>query len=241
MPNQVSYNKKLALKLMVISELTTYQRTHSKLPIPLGFNLVKEFTANAVGHREKFGFILQSKNAVVIGFRGSDTKYDWIADSEVAQVPFLGGQVHRGFYSIYDSCRQQIMDAYRDKLDHTKDKTLYITGHSLGAGLATLHALDVKLSDIGFKRVVMYNFASPRVGNQQFAAIYNANVRESVRFVNSDDIVPNLPRKNTERGRRNWTYQHVSAGVKFTLIPRIPGIAYNHSFTAYRKGIKHLP
>ncbi|KAA0054145.1 putative feruloyl esterase A [Cucumis melo var. makuwa] len=40
----------------------------------------------------------------------------------------------------------------------------------------------------------MYNFGSPRVGNRQFAEIYNKKVKDSWRVVNHRDIIPTVPR-----------------------------------------------
>jgi predicted lipase len=42
--------------------------------------------------------------------------------------------------------------------------------------------------------VTMYNFGSPRVGNKQFAEIYNQKVKDSWRVVNQRDIIPTVPR-----------------------------------------------
>jgi hypothetical protein len=53
---------------------------------------------------------------------------------------------------------------------------VYITGHSLGGALATLFAVELssKLAKSGGQtQITMYNFGSPRVGNKQFADMYN--------------------------------------------------------------------
>ena len=51
-----------------------------------------------------------------------------------------------GFLSAYDSIRPQVI-SFVDTLlqDETEPWTLYITGHSLGAALATLCAYDLSL------------------------------------------------------------------------------------------------
>lgn len=243
MSEKVPYNKLLALWLLKISELTTYQfMKPEKFQIPKGFKLVTELKAKAKNRWEKFGFILESLNSdsIVIAFRGSDSLQDWEVDLEEGQVPFHGGYVHSGFLSIYESCKDQIIKAYKNDIKNTNDKTLFITGHSLGAGLATLHALDVELSDIKFKDIVMYNFASPRVGNVHFRNIYNSHINESVRFVNNDDEIPKLPKRIVRRKGVTWNYLHVKSSVSFTLKDPVPGWIYNHSFQAYQKGIEQL-
>ena len=84
---------------------------------------------------------------------------------------------------------------------------LWVTGHSLGASLATLALVDIVTNTIhtGAK---MYNFASPLVGNQSFVNFFklkigtnNCNTNNadnslntcSWRVVNINDIVPKVP------------------------------------------------
>lgn len=74
---------------------------------------------------------------------------------------------------------------------------VYVTGHSLGGALATLHALELSSSQLakrGAIYVTMYNFGSPRVGNRRFAELYNEKVKDSWRVVNHRDIIPSVPR-----------------------------------------------
>ncbi|MCA0984666.1 lipase family protein [Halobacillus yeomjeoni] len=241
MTTNVAFNKDLALNLLKIARLASTQyEKHNKFPIPKGYRLIKSFKASALGKEEWFGFIIASKHSIIISFRGTKSPLDWLVDSEVGQVSFHGGKVHRGFLSVYKSCKKQIFHAYSQLIQNTEDKTLYITGHSLGAGLATLHALDAELSDIGFKKIVMYNYASPRVGDRHFASIYNDHVLYSVRFVNTNDLVPKLPGEVVKREGQTWYYTHVHSEVDFTLKYLPHSVKFNHSFGAYRKGIKRL-
>ena len=61
---------------------------------------------------------------------------------------------------------------------------IWITGHSLGAALATLCA-----GRYGRAQGV-YTFGSPRVGNENFKQHLDVEI---YRIVNNDDIVPRLP------------------------------------------------
>jgi triacylglycerol lipase len=243
--NKVPFKKQLALDLLNISELASFQfKEPEKFHIPKGYKLLREFRAVSMGRLEKFGFILESldSRSIVIAFRGSVSEQDWEEDALFAQVPFYNGHVHKGFLSIYDTCKKQILHEYTNHIEDLKDKTLYITGHSLGATLAAIHALDVKLQNIEFKDIVMYNFASPRVGNMQFKSLYNTNISDSIRFVNHNDVIPNLPFRTMIDKRGNiWGYRHVKSMVEFTLETPVHNPIYNHSFEAYRKGIEQLP
>jgi triacylglycerol lipase len=70
--------------------------------------------------------------------------------------------------------------------------TVEVTGHSLGAALATLYALENARTDQVSNRALC-TFASPYVGDQTFAAVFNGLGLTSWRIVNLPDIVPNLP------------------------------------------------
>mmetsp|Transcript_17659 Transcript_17659/g.25485 ORF Transcript_17659/g.25485 Transcript_17659/m.25485 type:complete len:144 (+) Transcript_17659:735-1166(+) len=63
------------------------------------------------------------------------------------------------------------------------------TGHSLGAALALLTALD--LIKAGFE-VTMYNFGQPRVGSKAFAQFASSKL-SMFRVTHNKDIVPHIP------------------------------------------------
>ena len=67
-----------------------------------------------------------------------------------------------------------------------------ICGHSLGAALATLLALDVG-ANTKFEKPTAYTCASPRVGDPSFVDTYNQLVSNTYRFANRLDIVPKVP------------------------------------------------
>ncbi|WP_096200639.1 lipase family protein [Bacillus sp. FJAT-45350] len=235
------FNKKLALSLLDICNLTYKQYKHDGyFHVPDGFRLVQTFKGVPNGHPEWFGFILESNDAVITAFRGTQSDTDWIADCEVFQNPYPytndGGHVHHGFLSIYDSCRDVIMRTYETL---SKEKNLYITGHSLGAAIATLHALDVSANS-PFKETIMYNYGSPRVGNKQFSEKYNSFVPFSIRYVNTEDIVPMVPPRQIycPFTRKVWDYKHVNESIDFTI--QTGSIRKNHYPKSYRTGIESL-
>ena len=93
-----------------------------------------------------------------------------------------GGKVHRGFKKGLD-------EVWLDLLPHISKLQgegcrIWVTGHSLGAALATLFA-----SRYG-KVAGVYTFGSPRVGNADFKAHINVKI---YRIVNNEDIVPWVP------------------------------------------------
>jgi triacylglycerol lipase len=71
-------------------------------------------------------------------------------------------------------------------------QVIEVTGHSLGAALATLYvAQNAATSRV--KTPLICTFASPRVGDPTFATTFNQLGLTSWRIVNELDLVPNFP------------------------------------------------
>jgi hypothetical protein len=155
-----------------------------------------------------FGAILQAaNNDVVIAIRGTDGIWEWIHDAEFLAVdcPFLAGagQTEDGFTALYKSLRIGVDPASTTVTNTLKTLppalqfqqpigSVTIIGHSLGAALATLLALDVA-SNTNFKNPTVFTYASPRTGDSLFASTYNGVVPNTFRIANRLDIVPKLP------------------------------------------------
>jgi predicted lipase len=71
-------------------------------------------------------------------------------------------------------------------------RPMVVTGHSLGAALATLFVMEND-SKRRFDITTSCTFASPRVGNLEFARAFDLLPIDSWRIVNTLDIVPKLP------------------------------------------------
>lgn len=184
---------------------------------------------------EPFGFTARTKEGIgYLVFRGTESASDWMQDVEAAQAayPFVSGfgQVHAGFLGLYRSMRETVLYTLNELLPL---KTLYVTGHSLGCGLSTLAVPDVSANPL-FKQVYHYNFASPRVGDPQFAAACNASKVPTFRVVNTCDVVPQVPLPAAGR----FLYNHVGLPVDFTA--QYGSIAANHSSgDAYLYALEH--
>lgn len=70
--------------------------------------------------------------------------------------------------------------------------TVFVTGHSLGGALATLAALDLRIS-LGLPDVRVVSFGSPRVGNYIFSKWFEEEIGPHWRFTHNRDIVPSVP------------------------------------------------
>lgn len=146
-------------------------------------------------------FLAGNDRFVILSFRGTEPTdiHDWMTDADVEQVPGPWGRVHDGFNRALSYVWKDIQDALPVFQDN--GQSLWITGHSLGAALATLATAYLRKDD----RPVygLYTFGQPRTGDREFADRFNLDFqRRSFRFVNKEDIVTRVP-------LRAMNYSHV--------------------------------
>ena len=132
----------------------------------------------------------------ILAFRGTqcDEFADLKADVDIRLAAFQGrAEVHRGFLAALDEAWQAIDETLQAAA--AQGLSTWYTGHSLGAALATLAA--ARRSPAG-----LVTFASPRVGNAEFAKLLEGVTVQ--RVVNCADVVVTLP-------TQSMGYQHVGA------------------------------
>jgi triacylglycerol lipase len=179
---------------------------------------------------EPFGFCARDRAGTgYLVFRRTSSNSDWADDADVDQRPYdlvpNYGQVHDGFLKLYTSMRADVLDEL-DSVGPISD--LRVTGHSLGCGLATL-AVPELVGRPGAGSITQYNFASPRVGNPDFAAAYNSNGVPTFRVVNTCDLVPEVPPSVLAK----LVFKHVGAPIDFTA--QYGAVGGDHSLDgAYR-------
>ena len=129
--------------------------------------------------RGTFGFVAyNAKNdEIVISFRGTVNFQNWATNINFLQMTFPyannGAQVHRGFYETYMAVEAQTMGALNQILAQHPNAKLVITGHSLGAALATFAAVHIRLqTKIPYQSITFYTYGSPRTGNQEWADFF---------------------------------------------------------------------
>lgn len=131
-------------------------------------------------------YITETDEYHIISFRGtepsewSDIKADLYALKETDE-PFTYGKVHRGFKKEVDKLWPTLQSWLTS--EQKKLKTLIITGHSLGAAMATIFSSRIKK----FFQHTLVTFGSPRVGNFKFTC--ECNDVKHYRVQNNNDIV----------------------------------------------------
>jgi triacylglycerol lipase len=132
-------------------------------------------------------YVASTAAAVLVAFRGTepDRLGDVLDDVGFALVDWPHGSVHHGFREALD----RVWTPLAARLSTLAgSRTVWFTGHSLGAAVATL-AADRFPATAG-----VCTLGSPRVGNRQFAAAFDARFGgRAVRYVNDTDIVTHVP------------------------------------------------
>jgi triacylglycerol lipase len=136
-------------------------------------------------------YVLNTNKEYLIVFRGTEPTQmaDIKSDLKFKKVKSLDvdgkseGRVHRGFKAALDMVWGDIQHHMMLKKAHKKK--IVVTGHSLGAALATLVAGRLNDPD-----VELYTYGSPRVGTAKWCK--NQKFKH-YRFRNNNDIVTRMP------------------------------------------------
>ena len=229
-PNNFSIDIAAELMQLCVYTYDQYQKFNESWTIPLPYKMEKVLYAYEKNQQEvsikvPFGFIVSktvvgvNKTNLYICFRGTRGAQEWEKDGTVPliQCSFLADEnikVHEGFQDVYTvnndvdeslgSLQTQVF-SYLSQDTLPSYSNIWVTGHSLGAALATLAVADI-VTNTNYLGAIMYNFASPLVGNQDFVDFFksklgtgkcndgNTNSNEcSWRVVNTNDVVPTVP------------------------------------------------
>jgi len=231
------------------------------------------------------GFIAQRKNGesltddYYVIFRGTMEKDEWKenfrSEQDIFSIPDQGfenlGKVATGFIEVYTkkdpdsnsgllSIADLIAKIFKQNQLPATAK-IFVSGHSLGGALATMatrHLLAMNLKPI------LYSYASPRVGDQNFAEALSKT--QYYRVANSEDIVPyvafatlnptgdDVQSNNFVKGRIdgllkftrlfdldiiNSKDQYVHAGEPIYFTDNRGAISMNHNmYRTYREALK---
>jgi triacylglycerol lipase len=127
---------------------------------------------------------------VYVAFRGTEGRnpVDWLTDARFnPKRAELGCRVHSGFTEALDEVWEPLLESATDP-----GLPVRVTGHSLGAALATLAA--ARLSELGRTIDAVYTFGQPRTGLGDFADAYDERLLDvTFRVVNHVDLVARVP------------------------------------------------
>ena len=244
----------------IVYSIEDATKNHTKPVYPADLTVLEEIYEN--DDNPLIGVIFSSdSNKLWIAFRGSQTPDDWKEDFNLQQeylfsskgkkfgiqtqkhflsdikVNGISPNIHKGFVDVYEKVRSQIINTIKIN-DPNKLKTIIVTGHSLGAAIATLTGID--LIKNGYLNNIVYTFASPRIGDQLFADLVN-NSLKLYRIVNVSDVIPNLPlavEPNFVNPENPLIYEHCGEVVYFS--DNWFSIVNNHLMPIYMTGLENM-
>uniref|UniRef100_A0A6B2LEG4 Fungal lipase-type domain-containing protein n=1 Tax=Arcella intermedia TaxID=1963864 RepID=A0A6B2LEG4_9EUKA len=161
-----------------------------------GLQMVTAFhndTTNANGYVG----VNPSAGYIIVAFTGTNplSIKNWIDDIDTIPTSYSacsGCAVHEGFYHTYLSVQDEVRNGFRSILLKYPNLPVQVTGHSLGAVLAELGALDL-IQTFRVRVSSMYHFGGPRLGNDAFTRYLLSSIGEVYRVTHWMDPVPHLP------------------------------------------------
>jgi len=161
-----------------------------------------QYYYNSTGNNAGYSAINHDHEEILLVFRGTDplSLKNWIDDFEFIKLdydwpPFVqSARVHSGFWASYMHLKAQLMPVLRDLLLRFPTYRLRVSGHSLGAAMVNIVAMDLTyIEQIDNTRMDVITFGAPRVGNFEFSKAFGSKFPGAIRVTHDDDPVPHLP------------------------------------------------
>lgn len=183
-----------------------------------------------------YGFLLESDEDSILVFRGTQRTAEWIGNIYAVQQDYVNpntgeslGRMHTGFRRIANSIVNPL--AVNAVKQINPNKPCYVSGHSLGAALATVLALDIALAVPELQpKLQVYVYASPRVGNPDFVRSYGKILPNTFRITNLADPIPTMPPTKMRA-------EFVHVGEEWAFISQQGDILPNHIVDTYRRAV----
>jgi hypothetical protein len=133
-----------------------------------------------------------------------------------------GCRVHKGYSFVHEYLRPGVERALKElgcgptskELEEADRKQVFVTGHSMGAGLSTMFMYDLQMNK--YKVGLSYIYESPRVGNMIFAQHFRFAFGRDVpmfRISSNKDLIVHTPVRN--EGGFGGGYTHAGAEVYY--------------------------
>lgn len=227
-------NNNSPVPLEKITNSTSLEDTIKEVELTLQ-DKVRQILQRQYRIRVYSGILLTSKEHNILVFRGTQTQAEWLKNLNAAQQMYVApsgkdfGEVHKGFFQLTRNLRPSIAEVAKE-LDPTIP--CYITGHSLGAAIATLAAMELiqavpQIQD----QIQLYTFAGPRVCSPTFAKIHSQLIPNAYRIVNLGDTVPLVPPVTIGN-----SYVHI--GQEWSFLAQFGDVLLNHVVDTYQTALE---
>jgi len=134
--------------------------------------------------------VYEGKDDIIVCFRGTNDFKDVIIDASAFKVKRSIGRMHNGFVDSWETLKHDIYEIL-EKINPDKSRWIRVSGHSLGAAMATIASAYLHRKNYIIKR--SFVFGSPNVGDKTWYEGFKARNIELLNIINSQDIVTKVP------------------------------------------------
>jgi hypothetical protein len=197
-----AYPKQLGMAVADFDDHELFEDKFAAKMIPMGIDEVEFMTDDNELTVDAEAVVFSNDKIVVVDFRGSEGLEentisglkDWVGTDINFKFTKLDGYgshaaVHTGIWNasgrIYRAVKGEVAR------QGGKQKKVWVTGHSLGGGMAG--AFTARYLKDGGKVQGLVTFAAPRIGNGDFNDFIVARVKNIQRWVHKNDIIPMCP------------------------------------------------
>lgn len=121
--------------------------------------------------------VISTEKYIILAWRGTDNVYkddawEWVGTDfyfnlQNGDGPLANAKMHAGIWNAFKLIRDKLITTLNGFEAKTRNKKIFITGHSLGGGMALVSA--PYLAGLGYTIGDVYTYAAPRtVGDQAF-------------------------------------------------------------------------
>jgi lipase (class 3) len=152
-------------------------------------SIISEESATVLPISSTHLIVARRADATIIAFAGTDpiSLANWITDFDLGVTSSGASQ---GLATATQSVLPKILKILESEFPVGP---IYVTGHSLGAALAAIAAINIRASFPERLRAV-YALGMLRAGDSNFASAYNVQLgAQTFRLVHGEDLVPSVP------------------------------------------------
>lgn len=141
----------------------------------------------------KTGAVFETDNEIVFSFLSTSNISDTLYGYDSNMIDIDSGMVHSGFYKKANCLYTSVLFIIHEMkiLEKLKQKTLILTGHSLGGAIASI--LSILLNNDFNIPIKVITFGSPKWGNCQINKFIKKSKIDILNYVNTADFVVSKP------------------------------------------------
>lgn len=195
--------------------------------------------------------MMSNDRYMILVFRGTQTVFsplplDWLTNAAFLGTPLPafwaepGVLIHGGWLSAADKVYDEVVELIQAHRGG-ENKPLWITGHSLGGSMSLITALRLQTTG-DYPVQGVHTYGAPPTGAALWFKAYNGQGlhERTQRWVNNDDIVPQLPLPGYSAvGLKNFIDASGNIALAApTALPTIPSVA-DHNIATYSQLIRN--